>query len=224
MLEMMMGGPKPVANAGGTDLLHYYDRSANQRAGYYGRVSADEFITATALRTLLPTVNGVSINTDAGWLKFYLDGRTLFIAQKTFIRSLTWNDCFNKLSGNQLITIKGRTYRSIRLTGLSSMSALQTETELSMWDRLIYSVAGYAVTGQQVSNNKKWDTFTAIELGLTGDGTGGQTHCYNTWMYAGTTIYTARAYLGDVTVVGGWGSNTYTTADAGWRPVLELVE
>lgn len=224
MLEMMMGGPKPVANVGGDDLLYYYDRSVTQRAGYYGRVSADDFITATALRALLPAVSGTSINTDAGWLKFYLDGKTLFIAQKTFIRSLTWSDCFNKLSNNQLITIKGRTYRSIRLTGLNAMSSLQTETQLSMWDRLIYSVAGYAVSGQQVNGSQKWDTFSAIELGLTGDSTGGQTHCYNTWMYSGSAIYATRAYRGDITIVGGWDGNSVTSSNAGWRPVLELVE
>jgi hypothetical protein len=81
MLEIMMG----FKVTQGEPLL-----AGTYEHGYYGEVPAGEFITGDQLATQVGLTAGTAFNSDADWLKFSLDNRTLYVAKKPFRYNLSW--------------------------------------------------------------------------------------------------------------------------------------
>ena len=140
-----------------------YDASSN--TGYYGITTVSQLISGDDLASHLLMTSGVSMNSDAGWLKFYIDGKIIFIAKKPFRHSISWNQIYNLgavygISGfgpytsgtnvdqNKEITI-GEYHFKIRLMTGAHINPFTRDAnctlssgagENSEWNRLIYRV------------------------------------------------------------------------------------
>lgn len=64
----------------------------DSKYGFYGEVSALDFISGADLCTEVGLTAGTLQNSDAGWLKFAKGGTQLLLAKKTFRHSVSWND------------------------------------------------------------------------------------------------------------------------------------
>src|SRR5690606_4437313 len=80
---------------------------------FLGEVPASEFITGGALASAIGLTAGTAHNTNEPWLKFVLDGKTLYVAKKTFRRSITWNQIHARgaVFGTRTVVIQGNTYK-----------------------------------------------------------------------------------------------------------------
>ena len=229
MLELLMGFGVKGSGGDPTELLY-----GTLEHGYYGEVEAESFITGDQLATQVGLTAGVSINSDAGWLKFSLDYRTLFVAKKPFRHSITWNelDAIGAVFGTTQITINGKQYK-VRLLkgrgdGLSTTISDGFDTlptHGSEWNRLMYHVSGkpFANASNTLASEGitegDWAQFSEDEL-LTN-----YTYGNGSYSWCQDTIGTARCVRGyyGASLINNV-SRTLRTTNCGWRPVLELVE
>lgn len=193
--------------------------------GYYGEVSADSFITGDQLAAQVGLTAGTAFNSDAGWLKFSLENRTLYVAKRPFRYNLMGNDLYNLgvMYGNLQITVSGKQYKVRLLKGrgdgltTSIPDGYDTEpTWGSEWNRLMYHVSaspnGGAMTSEGISVGD-WAQFSDEELGIVGNGS--RNFCQERLT---TTIIVRRmAIIQRIT-------NANINVANGWRPCLELVE
>jgi len=207
--------------AGGETLLNSFTRSDGGVAGYYGQVTQNDLITMTDLLTVTGVPEQFTrINLDAGWLKFAVDDKIIYIAKKAILAGVTRNNIagLNLLKGNKQITIKGKTYIVRCPTGTTyEPASVPAPTDRSEWERLMYSVHASAITGQQVTNGVKWDQLTYGDLGMASS-QGSRTLALND--FNGGAAW--RGSANDMTTFAGMDYNT-SDMTCGWRPVLELV-
>lgn len=228
MLEMiMLGGGRGAVPPGNNTLLHSYSSGTNKLAGYYGRVAAADFISMADLLALLPKLkNSVNYNLATNWLKFYLDGKVLYVAQKPILANVSWDAVNNTLTNYQpsvgkRINIKGFDFNVRSLSGTND--DYSTSTDKSEYDRLLYSVVKPAIVGQQVTNGVKWDTFSLDELGYgTGDLSGTWTR--SNFLLYGNLYYAIRGADNDMVPWGGAPTSLTGYGLVGFRPVLELAK
>lgn len=233
MLEMMLSGAKPNAvipvdsGPGGSTLLFNYARNGSQLAGYFGRVSTTDLITADALSTLLGEISGTSANPTAGWLKFYIDGAVIFVAQACFKTNLRWYDVNvqQAVDGSRIVTIGNYKYKIRLLKGQLTPNDPSAAIVGSEWNRLMYSVLDGSTVGScEIENGIKWDNLSYSEFGITGN-TGVWSLCQEVF-YRSDNPGAYRVYRGNsynnYSQVGGVYSTTTDTRN-GWRPVLEFV-
>jgi hypothetical protein len=182
-------------------------------SGFYGFVPASDFITGNDLAAQIGLTAGTSQDSDAGWLKFSGNGKTLYVAMKTFRHSISW-DHINAVSavyGNRTVVINGNLYKIRLLTGGDADPASSAGGE---WNSLIYGV--------HMSTNPQWGPgYSDSDLNVgTGNGRGSWTQ-----ELGSTSSY--RVVRG-VNGVSDFNRNTYsrggTSSNLGWRPVLELVD
>lgn len=193
--------------------------------GWFGEVSAEDFITGDALAAQIGLTAGIAFNSDAGWLKFSLENRTLYVAKRPFRYNLMGNDLYylGVVYGNLQITVSGKRYK-VRLLkgrgdGLTTTTPEGNDTEStwgSEWNRLMYHVSaspnGGAMTSEGISVGD-WAQFSDEELGAVGYGS--RTLCQER---ATTTIFIRRmAAIQRIT-------NANINVANGWRPCLELVD
>lgn len=118
--------------------------------GYFGEVSAANFISGADLCTAIGLTAGTLQNSDAGWLKYASDNQILYVAKKTFRHTISW-DSINAVGavwGEKLVQVGNHVF-ACRL--LSSAE----------WNKLIYPVH---------VNYGTWASFSNTELNITGDG------------------------------------------------------
>lgn len=166
--------------------------------GFYGEVSAANFISGNDLATYLSLTAGTAQNTDAGWLKCVLGGRFLFVAKKTFRYNLSWDNI------NAASAIYGT--RHINIGGHIFAIKLLTSDE---WDRIIQPLHKDGIGPRLYS-------YTDADLGVTtgnGRGTWTSTPSGSSRVTRGVS---SVGYSGTITP-----SNTYSYI--GWRPVLEFI-
>src|SRR5690606_28710751 len=87
--------------------------AGDEATGFYGEVPANDFITGDALASMLGLTSGASQNSDEPWLKFSIDGKTIFKSKKPFRNSISWNHihAVNAVYGDRIITIEGNDYK-----------------------------------------------------------------------------------------------------------------
>lgn len=118
--------------------------------GYFGEVSAANFISGEELCDLLGLTAGVTQNSEAGWLKYYNENELTYVAKQTFRHTISWNDinAVGAAFGNSVVAIGNHIF-ACRL--LSSAE----------WNKLIYPVH---------ANYGTWASFSNTELNITGNG------------------------------------------------------
>jgi hypothetical protein len=193
-------------------LSYILPENGNTTAGFYGFVPSSEFITGNALATMIGLTAGISQNSDAGWLKFSSNGKTLYVAMKTFKHTISW-DQINSVSavyGNRTVAINGNLYKIRLLTGGNADPASSAGGE---WNSLMYGV--------HMSTNPQWGPgYSNADLNVgTGNGLA-------SWVQEKANSSSSNRVLRgnpDVSTFGNYISSGATTG-SGWRPVLELVD
>ena len=186
-----------------------YDESTG--TGYYGEVSHTDLISGDALATEVDLSAGTGQHSAAGWLKFYDQGKVLFVAKKPFRHSLSWNhiNYKNLVFGDTEITIDGYTYKVRLLLGGGSSPGTGSE-----WNRLVYRIHEDVPADQPGDN---WAELTNADIVVEfGDGRA-------TWCQESSDtdrVCRGNAGLSDWLPL----SPTYVNWPVGWRPVLELVQ
>lgn len=212
--------------------------------GYFGEVSAFDFIYGDVLAKEIGLTAGTEQESDCGWLKFKHNLKTLFIAKRSLRNNLSWDDinAINGVYGGLEIRIKGYKYKVRLMTGcVSDPSPLGYSNTYcsddvgagSEWNELIYRV--YSVNpicsdpnlgtssyperhgGPQVGDN--WASMTDGDLNI-GTGDGRAVWCQETGADSSRRV---RRGMGGVayffTNASGGAAVNY-----GWRPCLELIE
>ena len=161
--------------------------------GYFGEVSAANFISGDDLCGVLGLTDGVSQNSDAGWLKYNNNNEIAYVAKKSIRHTISWNsiNAVGAAFGQKVVAI-GRHIFAVRL--LSSAE----------WDKLIYPVH---------ANYGTWASFSNADLGVaSGDGRASWT----------STPSSSNRVIRGYTSVENSGNNLPSSAnsDIGFRPVL----
>lgn len=194
--------PDPIydlTNVPGEDVL----LKGTRDYGYFGVVSANDFISGDELCNMIGLTAGISQFSDAGWLKYSVGGKPLFVAKKTIRHTVSWNNinAVGAVFGDKIIILNGVKY-AVRL--------LSTQE----WNKLIYPVHIDHSGGAP-----EWDNFGDIDIQVNYNVSGNG--CY-TW--------TSTAD-GSSRVLRGYSSVSYsdnsTPSNAnyyfGFRPVLEFI-
>jgi hypothetical protein len=118
--------------------------------GYFGEVSAANFISGEELCDLLGLTAGISQNSEAGWLKYYNNNEITYVAKMTFRHTISWDNinAVGAVFGNSVVAVGNHIF-ACRL--LSSAE----------WNKLIYPVH---------VNYGTWASFSNTDLNITGNG------------------------------------------------------
>jgi len=216
---------------------------ASKIAGFYGEITAANFINATALATACGLSTGVVINNTTPWLKFLIDGKILFVPKLSIRYNTSWNDLYSKgivygddttgafpattpVVQNTRVTIGGLQYRVRLIRGSQADPGTRSTIDDdpghigSEWNRLFYPIS--VIT--KVPNNQQGPKFmespyTAVQLGFNSS-TGSMTVCMETTDGTLTQV----VVRGFAAVTGStYGNKSGMNDRGGWRPVLELV-
>jgi hypothetical protein len=178
---------------------------------YKGLVAAADFITGSALATLVGFSQGTLQNDTVPWMKFVVGTRTRYIPQRPIRFSVTWEalNALNLVLG-KTVTFGGKSYIVRLLTGCNADPASTADSfRGGEWTELMTPV-----------NNGVWASFTTADLGAgSGSPSGGNLNLLKE-TYSGGGHMT-RGYHGFNDL---WYQIPNTTHDGySWRPVLEEV-
>lgn len=223
-----------------SDLTAYVSKTANTNKAPASNPSDWEQRNALPTGTALANSLGLSAtgavlqNNDTGWLKFVHQGKVKYIAKKSFMHTISWDDIAKAeaVYGNRTIRIGSNLFRVSILSGAeadpSSWVTTSTATDNkgagSEWNELVYRVCSVIPTdgattshgGKQIGSN--WKDFSEADLNITGNG--GYVWCKETLNY-NTTYRVLRGYSS----LSYFSNTTSSHADAGfgWRPCLTLI-
>ena len=206
--------------------------AGDENHGFYGEIPTSQFITGNALATAIGLTAGTAINSTSPWLKFALNGKTLYVAKKHFRRNIPWNDIHmvGAVYGTRTVVISGKTYK-VRLLKTSLIDPVPDPWEWvwtdligSEWNKLMHPIHVKAGT-QTWSRNQGVDpdvpnwginyTDAALETNV----------CVSLCQERkGTDYVVGRGHPGidtDASDVTSAGVGEF--GDVGWRPCLELV-
>lgn len=233
MLELLMGFGKPSGGGGNVGPGPSELVAGTLEHGYYGEVPADEFINGNNLATQIGLTGGTAFNSDAGWLKFSLDYKTLFVAKKPFRYNLSWNqiNARGAVFGTAQVTINGKLYKVRLLKGRGDGLTTTVDdgfdtksTWGSEWNRLMYHLSGKPfyykqniLTSEGLTEGD-WAQFSEAELLTNGVyGSGSYNWCQDS---SGASKVVRGAYGVSYVFQNSPGS---IASSYGWRPCLELV-
>ncbi len=143
--------------------------AGDETAGFYGEVPKSDFISYDELASVVGLSAGTSeFNTESAWLKFALDGKTLYVAKKPARYNLSWEHVYqagcvygvdgfgSNPSGSSVdqgvfVTIAGQDYRVRLLKGAGADPTVVGSDSLtagwdidlshgSEWNRLLYPI------------------------------------------------------------------------------------
>ncbi len=225
--------PEVIVGPGPSEFIGY---TASDDKGFFGEVTGSELITMSSLTSQLGVTQGTAQNLDTPWLKFWLDGRILFVAKKNIRHSISYNHLRDKgiIDGSKIITINGLQYRVGLLGGIDDdyTSAVTSVVNApyatrSEWTRLMYNIASdvginasYHKQGQIGDNWAEYpqdDTADGLNISV---GKGNYSWCKELnpanaaqAVYRGHSVARVYPFI-----------SSYTFSDFGWRPRLELVQ
>lgn len=231
MLELLVGGGFGVPSDGAEELLY-----GTTLHGYYGEVQAANLINGDTLANQIGLSEGVSYNSNTGWLKFALNNRTLYVAKQPLRYAISWEaiNAAGAVIGTTQITINGKQYIVRLLNGRGdgkkdyySDGFDVTVTHGSEWNRLMYHVSGKSFEYTQNTlasegiTEGNWAQFSEAEL-LTSASSGYGSYSWCQGMNGTASSPMVRGYFG----VSYTTSTPFTNQHQsyGWRPVLELME
>lgn len=228
-------GPGGDTGPGPTTLL-----GSNATAGFYGEITAANFITGDALAAAIGLTDGLSMNSTTNWLKFFIDNKILFIPKKPIRNAFLWDSIYkagavygdgtfgkyptstNKLQ-NTKVTVAGYIFIVRLMTGFpadpSPINTVDTAT-VSEWNRLIYNVCDSPQPkANQIGVN--WAHYLESDLNINTNVNlaGVYTWTQETMSNAAGKGLRGSPYVSSVV----YGFTTTAYATCGWRPVLELV-
>lgn len=170
--------------------------------GYCGVVPAENLISGDELCSQIGLTAGASQYSDAGWLKYSVGGKPLFVAKKTIRHTVSWDsiNAVGAVFGGAVIWSNGILYK-VRL--------LSTEE----WDKLMYPIHK-----DHPDSAPNWENFEDCDLHV-------DSSCGNgsySWTSTPSGSDRVRRGYGGVT-----SSGNYTPSSAyngsGFRPVLEIL-
>ena len=204
-------------------------------------VPASEFITGAALASQIGLTAGTSQHSDAGWLHFELDGKTLYVAKKPYRHSVSWNqiNAADAVFGTRTVVINGKTYKVRLLKSSPASGTMYTgssavfdpvEAYGSEWNRLMYPIHSTVhidpdnptpVSGEGLhfGTLAQYTDTDLVVHNTTGNGS--YSWCQES-ISSSSTARVIRGYSGVSRLV--WGTASFDGSFIGWRPVLELVE
>lgn len=205
--------------------------AGNPGAGFYGEVPVSELITGNLLAAEIGLTAGSAINSNMPWLKFALDGKTLYVARAFYRSSVSWssiNAC-GAVYGETTITIQGDTYKVRLLKGAASDpisgGANSHDPEQSWgseWNRLFYPLIPNpsqkplsGISGEGIVFGE-WASYSESILTY---GNVNRTWCQET----NETNTSHRVTRGGTVTYYSPSTLTSNGVSYGWRPVLELV-
>ncbi len=198
-------------------------------------VGESSLITYADLCTAVGFSDG-TLNTDAGWLEFYIDGQHVFVAKNSVRYNVSWDQIYaaglvygtddfgsyptgTPTLQNKTVTVSTTSYRVRLLRGADTdpyvgiSDADPVGSQRSEWARLMYPIC----TGSHPSyTGPALASYTEAQLGLGATITFGRAG-WTADVYSGTR----RTWVGSggVSTVSGATSDTLNAA-SGWRPIL----
>lgn len=205
----------------------------NDNVTFLGEVCGEALgiSNATLIETFnLPTTN--IQNQQEPWLRFTIDGKTVLVAKKPLLHSVSWDtleEC-GVVFGNNVIEVGDFKYKIRLLSGVSKTPGINEigfdsqSTHGSEWNRLMYRVH----SGVHTDPKNVMDSNPHAALADYSDsdlimyptfGLGSKTWCMES---AGSEDYKViRGYSGVSALSRDLSSTPHV--NGGWRPVLELV-
>lgn len=249
MLELLTAG-LTRKTPGNNNLVNFYQdpNDSSRKAGFLGEVDYTALPVLPSLFTLVGAGSGNILQTTIPWLKFYLDGRILFVPKKPIVRGgiVNWQTLYNKGLVYGVKGVGGRPigagvqqYKTIQYDGLNYIVRLfrrlngvdplpytgsfdnRPEFQGSEFQRLIPNIlAGDTLFGQE---GEKWASYTATtDLGLAGTSTPGGLPLSAENINANDSITRSGSISGNVATIGR-PSISDTGTYIGWWPVLEYA-
>lgn len=214
-------GPGPQTLIGG-----------DSRAGYYGTISAADFITGDDLARAIGLTAGTAQNSDVDWMKFAYQGETYFIPKKSHRYNISWShiNAANAIDGSKIITIGVDEFHVELMKGLNPDPSVPFTTGYdvpsgynSMWNELMYKVAVDIPTYPKTSQvGPNWANFpqddSADGLNITA-GNGRYSWCQE----VAPNNSANRVLRGTLSVTYLYAfSASSTSSDLGWRSALRV--
>lgn len=207
----------------------------DMQAGYFGIVPAAELYTGDELAAAVGITQGTSQFSDAGWLKFAIDGKIIYKSKKTFRNSISWDHINSKncVDGTKTVTKDGTTYkvRLMRgaLTDPSEYDNADRGAIGSEWNKLMLPIHANAA-GQSWAYPAYVDTptenwgvgFTDADLQTHYDHGDGSYHWCQEVPKGYASNRVARGHAG--VSYSYRRTSSGTGSYRGWSPVLEVVE
>lgn len=228
--ELLLAKALPIETGPGPQLLI----GGDSRAGFYGEVPVGELINGTALATLIGLTDGVAYNDNEPWLKFSLDGETLFVAKAPYRHTISWDmiNAVNAVSGDRIIQIAGEDFSIGLLEGLGkdhSVISAGYDPQISHgseWNRLMYNVALPLGTASDIRDSQVGDQWANYnQAGVAGGlwlsgGNGRFSWCKET----NPTNATQGVFRGNISVsLLNYNASSSASSGYGWRPRLKLI-
>lgn len=200
----------------GQMVLTRFDESkiikGNWALGYLGQVSGANLIKTGSLASLVGLGTTNTITPDSVWLKFSYYGSIVYIAKKTVVNEVSYNNLNTAgvIAGTRIVTIGSTRFYIRSPLGLGGLGSNE-------WEDLIYRVH---VDDPTLTH---WEVFTNedMNIGLDGSGnpiTGDQTITSDSGSVNG--YYTRGATgLTSKDAISAGGVNNFIA----WRPVLVLI-
>jgi len=214
--------------------------------GFFGEVTPSEFITGDALASAIGLTAGTSQNSTTPWLKFYIDGKIVYVPKKTLRHSCAWYDIYKvgavygddttglspagvPVVQDASVIIGSDTFKVMLIKGANSNTVTDeygydvAASHGSEWNRLFYNICIADYSGGQKASQEggQWAEYTDDDLGAHYRTNNGRySWCIEQHAY-GATYRVLRGSFG----VSHLSRYTVTTAGTytGWRPRLELV-
>ncbi len=204
--------------------------------GFFGEVPNTQLITTSNLTSQLGVTQGIAQNLNVPWLKFWLDGRILYVAKKTIRHSISYNHLRDKgiIDGSKIITINGLQYRVGLLSGIDdgydgnvSAGFNQPYSMRSEWTRLMYNVSAEISDARYHKQGQIGDNWVEYPQDDSPNGlniTAGNGR-FNWSRDLNPTNSTQVVLRGSASVVNMFmHASSSANTNYGWRPVLELIQ
>lgn len=220
-----------------------------RKAGFFGEVSPNDFITGNALASSIGLSSGTAQFSDEPWLKFCIDGEIVFVAKKTYRSGISWEQIYqagavygtgdngsNPSGSNRLqdatVTIGGDDYRVTLLKGVNGDPSPNLAgydlyfTHGSEWNRLMYPIHSGVHTESLNPDTPsipyaQWATYSDADLLVHRDfGNGAYSWTQETPIDNTTSRFNRGSY--GVPYVRRT-TSTHTNSAYGWRPALRLI-
>ncbi len=225
--------PTDTKGPGPSQLIGYTEEDDK---GFFGEVPNSHLISPVNLPGQLGVTEGTAQNTGTPWLKFYLDGRILYVTKKTIRHSISYVHLRDKglVDGSKIINIAGRRYKVGLLSGIDDdyggtviPGFNQPYTMRSEWTRLMYNVSAEVNDARYHKQGQIGDNWVSYPQDNSANG-------LNITAGNGATEWTRGLDSIDLTqaVNRGYYSvshMSYTNSSLkrtyeGWRPMLELIK
>lgn len=180
-------GPGPTRLLG-----QYTERNdCTKQHGFFGEISAAEFITGDTLASAIGLKAGVEMNNNVFWLKFYIDGKIVFVPKRPLRTRVSWKDIYQTgavygdgttglhpagkpRKQDATVKINKDTFKVMLISGANSNPAtIETgndsiNTHNSEWNRLFYNIYSDRHNGCEKRSQKggQWWSNSDEELGI----------------------------------------------------------